>query len=873
MIGTTVSHYRILEHLGGGGMGVVYRAEDTKLGREVALKFLPPEWSRDPAARERFLREARAASALEDSRICTVHDIDETDDGRLFIAMAFYEGETLKKRLERGRLPVGTAIDIAIQVAEGLERAHSAEIVHRDIKPANLMLTGRDEVVIVDFGLAKLAGELSLTKSGSSLGTPHYMSPEQASGDRVDERTDLWSLGVVLYEMLTGLRPFRGENNTAVARAILDDEPQPLGYLRPEAPAELGAIVAKALEKDTTRRYRSAGEFLGDLRGLQKQLSDGEGLTEAAPSRASTRRRFFMAPVLVAAALFLVTVVVVWFLRSRVGRNPVETTPPRIVVLPFENLGPPEDEYFADGITEEITSRLAAVSGLQVISRTSAMYYKGRHLPLKQIGDELDVGYVLEGTIRWDRTSGGHGRVRITPQLIMVADDSHLWSERYDRVLEDIFTVQSDIAQQVVTHLQTTLLEPERRAIETRPTENMEAYHAYLVGVQYFRTSHEEKYMRPALEILEQAVELDPGFAVAHAMLSEVHSALYHFRLDFTAERLDMAKASAERALQLEPDLPEGNRALGWYYYWGFRDYDRALEQFAIAAERHPNDANIFSAVHSIAKRQGRWDDALQALEDCRRVDPQSYLAAVYSAVVYIPLRAFERAQEEVRRAIAIAPDRYTAYFLGGFNYLAWDGSTDRARRLFESAPKPDFPLFLLELDLYDRKPRSALARLNDTAIDTFVDQGLFAPKDLLRCRCLSEMDEEQAAKEACGSAIVELVRELEARPHDHRLHISLGHAYALLGQSEDAMRAGERAAALVPISKDMEEGTGQAIELAKIYASVGEADKALDLIEELLSIPSWLSVGLLRLDPVWDPLRDHPRFQALLERYDTASK
>jgi len=225
LIGRTLGHYRIVEQIGEGGMGVVFRAEDTKLGREVALKFLPPEWSRDPAARERFLREARAASALEDSRICTIHDIDKTDDGRLFIAMAFYEGETLKKRLERGRLPIGTAVKIAIQVAEGLERAHSADIIHRDIKPANLMLTQRDEVVIVDFGLAKLAGELSLTKSGSSLGTPHYMSPEQARGERVDQRTDLWSLGIVLYEMLGGRRPFRGGRDAAVVRSILDDEP------------------------------------------------------------------------------------------------------------------------------------------------------------------------------------------------------------------------------------------------------------------------------------------------------------------------------------------------------------------------------------------------------------------------------------------------------------------------------------------------------------------------------------------------------------------------------------------------------------------------------------------------------------------------
>jgi len=624
------------------------------------------------------------------------------------------------------------------------------------------------------------------------------------------------------------------------------------------------------LEKDAAKRYQRAGELLGDLTEFQSQLSDREGLTEAAPSRAPGRRRLYLAPVLVAAALFVVTTAVIWFLRSGVVGESVDAAPPRIVVLPFENLGPPEDEYFAEGMTEEIISRLATVHGLQVISRTSAMYYKGKSVPLPQIGDELDVGYVLEGTIRWDRSGEGHGRVRITPQLIRVSDDSHLWSERYDRVLEDIFTVQSDIARQVVAHLQTALLEPERSVIETHPTENMDAYHAYLVGTQYWWASATEDYMRLAAENLRRAVELDPRFAVAHAALSEVYSGLYHWRYDFTKDGLDRAKASADRALQLVPGLPEGHRALGWYYYWGFRDYDEAQKEFAIAAEQLPNDADVLRGLCSIAKRQGRWHDTLQVHEAWRQVDPQSYFGATHAAVVYIHLREFQRAEEEVRRAIAIAPDRFDAYFIGASNYLRWDGSTDRARRLLESVPGLDSPYFEYELDLYDRKPGSALARLDETEIDTFVDQNTCEPKDLLRCVCLFEMDDQRTAVEACASAIVELDRELEARPYDHRLHVALGHAYALLGQSDDAMRAGERAVALVPISKDAEEGSGQAIELAKIYASVGQADKALDLIEELLSMPCWLSVGLLRLDPAWDPLRDHPRFQALLEKYDT---
>jgi serine/threonine-protein kinase len=400
----------------------------------------------------------------------------------------------------------------------------------------------------------------------------------------------------------------------------------------------------------------------------------------------------------------------------------------------------------------------------------------------------------------------------------------------------------------------------------------MDAYQAYLVGVQYWWTSNQEKYMRLAIEMLERAVELDPEFAVAHAMLSEVHSGLYHWRYDFTPERLDMAKSSAERALQLEPGLPEGHRALGWYYYWGFRDYDRALDELAIASERLPHDAGVFMAFCAIAKRQGRWNDALLVLENWQQVDPRSYREAINSAVVFTSLRAFKRAEEQTLRAIAIAPDRPDAYYVGAHTYLAWDGSTHRARSLLESAPRLDalrIADMLVRLDLYDRKPGLALARLNDSATYASVSQIESARRDLRRCICLSEMDEEWEAEAACRSAIAELVRELEARPNDHRLHVSLGHAYALLGQRENAMRAGEHAAALIPISKDAEEGSAQSIELAKIYAHVGEADKALALIEQLLSIPCWLSVGLLRIDPVWDPLRDHPRFQALLEKYE----
>jgi serine/threonine protein kinase/Flp pilus assembly protein TadD len=870
LIGRTLGHYRVVEHLGGGGMGVVYRAEDTKLGREVALKFLPPEWSRDPAARERFLREARAASALEDSRICTVHDIDETDDGRLFIAMAFYEGETLKKRLERGRLPIGTAIDIAIQVAEGLERAHSADIIHRDIKPANLMLTQRDEVVIVDFGLAKLAGELSLTKSGSSLGTPHYMSPEQASGGRVDGRTDLWSLGVVLYEMLTGSRPFDGDNNTAVARAILDDEPQPMANLRPEAPRELGAIVAKALEKDAGKRYQGAGEVLGDLREFQKQLSDREGLTEAAPSRAPTRRRPYLAPVLVAAVIFAVTAGLVWFLRSDGVETPDETSPPRIVVLPFENLGPPEDEYFADGMTEEIISRLAAVSGLRVISRTSAMQYKDTDKGIRQIGEELNVQYALEGTVRWERAEEEFGRVRITPQLIRVDDDSHLWSDRYDRAIESVFEVQSDIARRVVEQLHVSLLKPEEDALDTQLTHVPEAYEAYLRGLHNISLNDFDKTL-VAVKMFERAVELDPGFAEAWARLGRLHAWLFGSTFDMSPERRRLAKEAVEKALELDPNMPEGHLALGNYYYRCDRDYDRALVEFAEALAIHPNHVGALSLQTAVFRRQGKWEESTKLLERVFSASPRDPQIAYGLSTNCEFLRDYQRAEKYADLAISLAPDDLDGY-TRKFYFLLGQGRIREAREFFVDLPVrfPRLDIYEILLEIADREFEAALEKLRRTPVEVFertLGRGGAEFRMELECGCLFFLGNRQGFQEVCGQARVALEEKVREHGGNWGFRSALGLVYAYLGRREDAIREGEKAVTLV--AEDAIRSQQYAERLGHIYALVGESEAAMDQIEYLLSIPSSLTVSGLRVHPYWDPLRDHPRFQALLEKYD----
>jgi len=876
-IGRTLGHYGIVEKLGEGGMGEVYRAHDERLDRNVAIKVLPESVAQDPDRIGRFEREAKAVAKLDHPNILAIYDFG-TDEGVTYSVTELLEGETLRERLEVGSLGWRKAAETGAAIAEGLAAAHAAGIIHRDLKPDNIFITSGGRVKILDFGLARDVEAAApdethsptvsrYTDPGAVMGTAGYMSPEQVRGEPADQRSDIFALGSVLYEMATGRRAFARDTAAETMTAILREEPEEPAATDTAVAPELRRIITRCLEKNPEERFQSTRDLAFDLRSIATQTG-----VAGARRRPAVGGQFWRW-VAVGGLVVVIAAVAIWQLAPR-SEVPVPTEEiPRIVVLPFENLGSPEDEYFADGITEEIASRLAAVSGLQVISRSSAMHYKDRHLPVKQVGEELDVSYVLEGTIRWDRGGSDHGRVRITPQLIRVADDSQLWSERYDRVLEDIFTVQSDIAEQVIARLEATLLERERRAIEARPTDNMEAYQAYLLGTQYGWGSEEERYMRLSVEMLERTVELDPEFAVAHAMLSEMNSLLYHFRYSFTTERLEKAKASAERALALQPGLPEGHRALGYYYYWGFRDYDRALEEFAIAAEALPNDGNLLSGVWAISRRQGRWDEALVALDRWLSVDPQGYWAANQALKTYGILRDYGKAEEEMQRAIGIGPDLPDAYYKGAMNYVLWDGSTDRAWRLLESAPNLDSPFIEYQellLDLYDRKPESALARLEEVSIDAFSLQYWYLPKELLGCTCLSQMSEWKRAEAACSSAVELLEREIGARPHDYRLYSAVGHAFALLGRKEEAVRAGEHAAELMPTSKDSLVGPNLAIELAKIYTQVGETDKALDLIEELLSIPCDLSVGLLRLDPAWDPLRDHPRFQALLDNYDT---
>ena len=545
----------------------------------------------------------------------------------------------------------------------------------------------------------------------------------------------------------------------------------------------------------------------------------------------------------------------------------------RIVVLPFENLGPPEDAYFAAGMTEEITSRLAVVSGLGVISRSSAVQYEKSGKGAKQIGEELGVDYILEGTVRWQKGEKGSSRVRVTPQLIRVSDDTHVWAERYDQVVEDFFQVQSDIAESVIEELDVALLGRESEAIETHPTDNLEAYQAYVRGVEHFEAADTglEAKGRLAIEMFERAVELDPRFALAYSRLSIAHSSFFHLGYDRTEERSAKALEAVNQSLALQPDLPAAHLALGYYFYHCKRDYDRALQELAIAEKGLPNNSLVFEAMGYTRRRQGRFEESLKNLEKAIQLSPLNTNLLVEQAITYYSLRRYDEAVRYSDLAISAAPDAVEPYLYKAVFEWHWNGRVRQARATLQAMPSTDDPLvaelwFLQEF--FERNYSKALERLSSLTLESFVGDTRFTPRSLYEAQAYKLLDEPELARAAYEDARTILERKLEKQPDDFRLHRALGIAYAGLGRKEEAVREGKRAVELYPISLDPYSGPSLIENLARIYTMVDEVDDALDQIDHLLSFPSGFSVGILELDPRWDPLRKHPRYQAIVKKY-----
>ncbi len=866
--GTKVSHYTIISKIGAGGMGEVYLSEDTELNRKVALKFLASHLCQDEDCRARFKREAQAVAKLNHPNIITIHEVGEYQ-GRPFFAMELVEGQSLRDLSKGKKLGVDRIVELAIQICDGLSAAHDKSVIHRDIKPSNIVIDAYGRPKILDFGLAATQGGEHLTKTGSTLGTVRHMSPEQVEGKEVDHRSDLFSLGVVLYELIAKRTPFEKDNETATLRAIAQDNPEPLARYKSDIPDELQRTVTKLLEKDPSMRYQTSGGVISDLKRL---IAPTQSSTVVVPAR---QKRTWPLAIgsLVIIAVLVVAGIKYWPADDSPQVMPSSLERKMLAVLPFENLGAPEDEYFSDGITDEITSRLAKLSGLGVISRTSAIRYKDTDKGLPQIAEELGVGFILEGTIRWDK-SGDTDRIRITPQLIKVSDNTHLWAESYGRDMSDIFAVQADIAAQIASALDVTLLKPEREILEERPTENLDAYHAYLRGQERFRSGDiSAENMDLVVMTFERATELDPNFALAYAALADVHSWTYGIGYDRTEKRLARAKEALDRALILQPKLPEAHLAYGYYQHFCFRNYEKALQEYAVVQKSLPNYYRLMARIGTVYRDQGRFDEAIDYYKRASELSPQNPGNAGDLGCSWMLLRDYPAAERYFDLMISLAPDQAPGYWCMAWLCWRWDGDLRAARATLENAPESAGDIEMWRVwyfqEFYERDYQGALNLLASVPSDMFEQMEYSFPKILLAAECYWMMDKANLAHGAYDSARALLEVKAKEMPDDYRCRSALGWAYARLDRKDDAIREGKLAVELLPVSKDAYIGAFLVEDLARTYVMVGEYEAALDEIDYLLSIPSTLSVSLLRIDPRWDPLRDHSRFQVLLEKYE----
>jgi len=862
-VGAMVSHYRIVEKIGAGGMGEVYLAEDTELDRKVALKFLPSHLCQDDDCRARFKREAQAVAKLNHPNIVTIFEVAE-HNSQSFFAMELVEGQSLRDLAKGKELGIDRIIELAIQICDGLSAAHDKSVVHRDIKPSNIVIDAYGRPKILDFGLAAIQGSEHLTKTGSTLGTVRYMSPEQVQGQEVDHRSDLFSLGVVLYELLAGRTPFEKENEAATLKAITQDSPEPLARYKSDIPDELQRTVSKLLEKDPSMRYQVAAGVTSDLKRL---IAPTQSSISVSPVKARNRWPLWAGVGVV--ALVLVAVFGWQFLQT--DQEPVEPEGRiMLAVLPFENLGSPEDEYFADGLTEEITSKLGVVGKLGVISRTSAMLYKNTDKGLPEIAVELGVDYIIEGTVRWDKT-GDTSMVRITPQLIRVSDNTHLWADNYERPLTGIFSIQADIAERVVEKLDIALLEPARRLIEDRPTENMQAYEYLLRGHEYRLRSFEEEDCRIALEMYQSAVELDSTFAEAYAWLGYSHLTLYwwpYFRAD-TTDRLKMARTAIDKALDLEPNLPEGHSAFAVYYYWGFLDYENALKEMARVREIRPYDSWDYHMLGAMKRRSGKWEEAILSYEQSAELSPRNGSILLELPITHHMMRHYKEAERLYDISTSLTPELTWAYLFESEMFLM-QGDVEAARRVLNRAVGKVENTSLIhpmaECDIMDRDYESALDRLVDMTIPLVGDSSWYYLKKAMIFHLMSDSSASIACYDSARIYLEHHYRPVTSHDYDD---VFLAWAYAGLGMKELAISEMSKAAARIPLNKDAFEGAFMLYQNAITNVLIGDYEKALDLIDTLLSIPSHLSVPALRLHPQWDPIRDHPRFQALIEKYE----
>jgi len=840
---TMVGHYRIIKKIGSGGMGDVYLANDSKLDRQVALKFLPPQFAFDDQHKARFKREAQAVAKLNHPNVVTVYEVNEFGD-RPFIAMEHVGDQILGDFFKEKDCTFKKILDLAMQICQGLKEAHSAGIVHRDVKPSNILIDRSGRLKLVDFGLATIAGSDKLTKTGSTLGTIGYMSPEQVKGGEVDSRSDIFSFGVILYEMLTCQRPFRKEGEAATLKAILDDSPEPLARYKSDLPDEIQRIVSKTLEKNRDNRYQHVEDIIVDL----KKLMD-DSKPEIKPIGKSSKTSITIAFGLI----FTIIVVGGYFIYNLVKESkPGQTEMAAdsqwqnsIAVMPFRDFSPQKDqEYFCDGMTDVIIGKLSQLKDLKIISMSSVMRFKNPERNLKEIGQELNVATILEGSIQKEGS-----RVRITTQLINVADDAHLWSQTFDTELESIFAIQDEISREIVKAMEMTLLGEDKTSFAKHHTENLEAYDYYLRG-RFFWNKRTEESLLKAIEYFEKAINLDSNFALAYAGLADANSVLPGYSDYSDDETIPVAKKAAQKALALDDNLSEAHASLG-QVYTNEEEYENAEKEFLKAIELNPGYATAHQWYSLTLDYMNRSDEALKEIEIAYELDPLSIVIHMNLASKKSEYWDWAGAEEIFKRAIEIDPERANTYAWYGFLLLRQARFEEANQMVMKAAKLMPEHLTIL----HSKGINHYYNRQYDQAIVQFQK---IIEQDSTELNVRLHLGLSYLAKEMYPEAKREFENDV--------LLSSFWGEYSIYVMYADMNQVDKVLDYLNKIEKNLDDCTIPSSAVASLYARIGNDDKTFEWLNKAYEEHDFY-LTLIKIRKDFDNYRTDPRYIALIKK------
>jgi serine/threonine protein kinase/tetratricopeptide (TPR) repeat protein len=868
--------YELLEEVGRGGQGVVFRARQKSLNRTVALKVISlGQWA-SKAHLKRFRREAEAAASLDHPSIVPIYEVGERD-GSCYFSMKFVEGGQLDEVVSRTPMSIRQAVKLAAKVARTVHYAHEHGILHRDIKPGNILLDAKGEPHLTDFGLARLVEtESTITRTLDVMGTPSYMAPEQAAGHskELTAAADVYSLGAVFYQMLTGEPPFAGGTTYDTIRLVLQTEPRNPRARNRKIDVDVATICLKCLEKDPDHRYGSALALAEDLERWLRHEPIAARRTALFTRGGKWLRRNPTSAVLAASliALALAAGWIIW--KSELIGHPVTTG---IAVLPFENLSEDkENPSFADGIQDDILTKLAKVSDLKVISRTSVMEYRGKQ-NVREIGEALRVSHVLEGSVRRNGS-----RIRLNAQLIDTRTDHHVWAQEYDRDLNDMFAVETEVAQSIANRLEARVSARERAAIEERPTKDLVAYDLYvrasalMDSIPSTSLSTVEKDLISAVELLNQAVARDPLFVRAYCRIAQAHDTFYFQGIDHTPARLALAKSAIDSAFRLKPDSGEAHLALAEHIYYESFDYARARAELAMAQRALPNDTEVLWFSTIIDRRQGRWSDVVRKLKRAIELDPRNASRLFSLAMNYSFLRDYEQAVETYTQGLVIDPSNISARIQRATIDVDWRANTGKLESEIEKILVED-PFQATNNTI--RQMRFHVALWKRDTVGAARAMEALPEKDALGGTYLFDRDfwvgvvarmkgDTAAARAAFTAARTNQEAQVRAKPDSATPLAGLGIIDAGLGRKEEALREGRRAIELEPPEKNSIHRASTLTGFALICAWVGERDLAIAQLEDVVKMPGGPSYGALRLDPLWDPLRDDPRFEKIVNSF-----